>query len=194
MPCYLPQVPDDDPYVPGICEGRDLIADEESGLRFASSCMRAEKAALKLIARAEQSSTGLFCKLEKRGHDRACIQLVLSRLQEIQLIDDRRFTRLWLESRIARAAHSPRRLLAGLRSRGIDRDHAESGIKAALTADAELSLLRRYVKKMQKRKSFTKAITKNNADTGRSLKYYLKGEGFSSQAIELFMEQEQAPT
>lgn len=191
LPCYLPpDLSDKNADASLFCEGRELAANEEEGLRFASACARAERTALRLIARAEQSFAGLLRKLEKRGHDRACAQRALSRLTELMLIDDERFARLWLESRIACRAASPRRLLAGLCSRGIERDLAETGIKAALDAEAELNLLRRYVKKIEKRKNFGSIIRMNQAEPERSLKYYLKGEGFSSLAIEMYLDTE----
>jgi len=194
MPCYLPPSFDESLYTPEICGERNLNDDEEQALRFASACMRAENAALKLIARAEQSSAGLRYKLEKRGHDRACVQRVIFRLQELLLLDERRFVRLWLESRIACRADSPRRLLANLCARGIDRDYAESGIKAALDTATELELLRRYVQKLEKRKNYTKIIGWNNngknGDAERSLKYHLKSEGFSSLVTEMLAEGE----
>jgi len=188
--CYLPPAFDEGIYASEICEGRSVSGDEEEALRFASACMRAEKTALRLIARAEQSSAGLSRKLEKRGHDRSCVQRVLFRLQELMLVDDRRFVRLWLESRISRRGDSPRRLLASLCSRGIDRDLAEAGLKAALDAGTELELLRRYVKKLEKRRKYIKLINGNNANPERFLKYHLKNEGFSSLAVEMLADSE----
>ena len=195
MPCYLPEINNDESlcynfFTPGNCEGREINANEEEGLRHAAACMRAERAALKLIARAEQSSAGLSLKLGKRGHDSVCIQKALSRLLELRLVDDARYVRLWLESRLNRRADSPRRLLSRLYSRGIDRDLAESRVRAALDAEVELDLLKRHVQKLRKRKNYEKIINRNTAEPERSLKYYLKGEGFSPQAIELFVEQE----
>ena len=190
MPCYLPPIfSDESLFTPGTCEGRYLNTDEDEGLRFASACMRAEKAALKLIARSEQSFRGLSIKLEKRGHEAPCIQKVLSRLEELKLVDDERYVKLWLESRISRRANSPRHLLACLCRRGIDRSYAESGIKALLDAETELNLLHRYAKNIQKRKNFNGIINKNKTGPAGSLKYHLKCQGFSSQAIEMFLEQ-----
>ncbi|MCL2879802.1 MAG: RecX family transcriptional regulator, partial [Treponema sp.] len=163
------------------------------GLRFASACLRTENTALKLIARAEQSVAGLSRKLDKRGHESACVLPVISRLTELKLIDDRRFVRLWLESRLACRTASPRRLLAGLYGRGIDHEEAESGLRAILDAETEIGLLRRYIKKIEKKKNYSKIINKNRADSGRAgfaLKYHLKGEGFSSRAIEMYIDGE----
>ena len=188
MPYYLPP----ELYAEDISENltwlrkdHNLNDSEEAGLRFASECLRAEKNALRLIARAEQTSAGLSLKLEKRGHDRACIQKVLGYLNEIKLIDDRRFVRLWLASRLARRADSPRYLLRSLCSRGIDADDAKSGINAVLDLETECKLIKRYAEKLRKKKKYAEIIAKNKDNPERSKKFYLKNEGFSPQAIEI---------
>jgi regulatory protein len=200
-PCYLPPAfIDESLYAPGSGEGREIGEQEEEGLRFACACLRAEKAALRLIARAEQNSFGLSRTLGKRGFEPACVRQVASRLEELELLDNRRYTRLWLESRLSQRTDSPRRLLSSLCARGIDREDAESGLKAALTHEAELLLLRRYVKKLEKSRRFRKvasAQATRSFDEGpgsiwatRSLKFYLKTEGFSSQAIQQYFDEE----
>ncbi len=190
-PCYLPPVfVDESLYTPGICEGREISDEEADGFRFAFYCLRAEKNALRLIARAEQTFAGLSRKLDMRGHEPACVRQVVSRLEEMALLDDRRFVRLWLAARLNRRADSPRRLLSSLRARGIDREDAEAGLNAALDIDTEYRLLTRYVKKIQKLKSFRKIA--GQTDPARALKFMLKGEGFSSRTIEMFCEQNSA--
>jgi regulatory protein len=155
--------------------------------------MRAEETALKLIARSEQSCLTLSRKLEKQGHKAICVQHVLSRLQELKLIDDKRFVKLWLESRLSRGTDSPRRLFSCLNRRGINKNYIKDGINAVLNMELELLLLQRFVMKIRKQKSnkiFDKSCKLNFT---RSLKFFLKGEGFSSQAIEIFLESELEP-
>jgi regulatory protein len=171
--CYAPPV--------FLAEGREISAAEEEGFRFASACLRAEKTALRLIARAEQCRRGLARKLERRGHDPACACAVLSRLVELELVDDSRFARLWLESAL-RLARSPRRLLASLCGRGIGQDDARAALKAVLDAETERALLARFAEKLKKPR-------KGAGEDGlRSLKYLLKSEGFSAPAIGRYFE------
>jgi regulatory protein len=143
----------------------------------------AEKIALRLIARAEQCSAGLARKLIKRGYDTACVNIVISRLLELKLIDDRRFARLWLESRL-RLARSPRRLISSLYSRGIARDDAEAALNAVLDEETEWALLTRFAKRR-----LLAASRKKKADT-YTVKYLLKNEGFSPQIIMRFLGEE----
>jgi regulatory protein len=196
--CYLSGAYIADNYV----IGGEINADEEQDFRFASACLRAEKRALQLIARAEQTAFGLSRKLQKRGHDPDCIHAVIAQLCALNLLDDRRYARLWLESRISRQATSPRRLLAALRSRGIDRRDAEAALKETLDDEAERQLLERYVQKLRRKGIFSagEVADSNGADSVpnpeganstilRSVRYTLRNEGFSSLAIEIVLDQ-----
>ncbi|MCL2765093.1 MAG: recombination regulator RecX [Treponema sp.] len=140
--------------------------------------IRAEKAALRLVARAEQCSAGLARKLKRRGHDCACINEVITKLTELNLLNDGRFACLWLQSRL-RFTRSPRQLLSSLCARGIEHDCAVSALRETLNEDAENALLKKYIKK--------------NAwkiKGAKSLKFFLKNEGFSMTAISHFLNDE----
>jgi regulatory protein len=166
---------------PYLAEAGKIYADEEEALRYASACLRAEKAALRLIARAEQCVSGLTRKLQKRGHETACVNVVISRLMELDLVNDKHFAALWLESRL-RLARSPQRLLAALCARGIDRDDAETALNTVLNEETELALLTRFVKKHRRKAGRNKKET-----DARSLKLFLKKEGFSPLIIQNFI-------
>jgi len=188
--CYLPQsFVDESLYDPdrvAVAEkGLELSPDDEEALRFASACLGAETIALRLIARAEQTAFGLSRKLGKRGYDSTCTNTVISRLCDMGLLDDRRYARLWLESKVGRQASSPLRLLAALRTKGIDRDDAESALREVLDDDAELRLLDRFLRKKSLGfQGLDSQPLEDSHSTHRSLRYMLKSEGFSSLAIE----------
>jgi regulatory protein len=194
--CYLPPVfIDESLYTPGLAEGREISADEEGGFRFASACLRAEKAALRMIARAEQSVWGLTRKLEKRGHEAACVNAVISRLIDLKLVDDCRFARLWLETRQYRA-RSPRRLLVRLRARGVDRDDADAALKTVLTDEIEWALLQRFTVKWRRSRAFRRLANAQGGVSMRtiltSLKITLRNEGFSTAAIQRYLDEEES--
>jgi len=188
--CYLPpsftcECLSDPDMVYGAADGLELSLDEAEDLRFAASCFRAEKTALRLIARAEQTVFGLRRKLEKRGAGAACATAVILRLCDLDLLDDRRYARLWLESRVdGLRVSSPMRMLAALRARGVDRDDAESALRDVLDDDAERRLLERFLQKLQRKRKIPGWRSGDGDDFRRSLKYLLRGEGFSSPAIE----------
>ena len=148
-----------------------------------SEYIHAEKIALPLIARAEQCSAGLARKLEKRGCGEESISNVISHLTEINLLNDSRYARFWLQSRV-RFTRSPRQLLSSLCAKGIDRDEADAAVKSILNEETEAALLERFVKKYKKKAG------KSSISVTRSLKFTLKNEGFSHQAIQLYLNKE----
>jgi len=182
--CYLPpELQITRFYDSGTAEGREISAFEEAAFRHASACLRTERAALRLIARAEQCEQGLARKLQRRGHDGPCVNAVISRLAELNLLDDCRYAQLWLESRL-RLVRSPRRLLVSLCARGIAREDAEAALKTALDEDAEFAILSRFAKKHAQK------ATRRGEDVTRSLRHLLKSEGFSQTAIRRFLEED----
>ncbi|MDR2110622.1 MAG: RecX family transcriptional regulator [Spirochaetaceae bacterium] len=171
-------------YLPLPCRGevfffsgRELSAGEEEALRFAALCFRVERAALRLTARAEQTCFGISRKLERRGYTPALVRVVVARLTEMGIINDERYARLWLESRLGRTVRGPLALLYGLRGRGIDRETARAALKSILDFEQESVLLKRYLEKNH---------AADKKDT--ALKRRLRSEGFSAPVIQAFWE------
>ena len=158
---------------------RELAAGDEEAFCFAAACYRAEKAALRLIARAEQNSPGLTVKLERRGYDTAVAKAVVSGLLDRNLLDDRRYAELWIRSRLStKKVLSPRRLLVSLAKRGIYRASSLEAMKTVLDEETEFILLLQYVEKVKPQIS-KKAI---------SIKNQLKNEGFSLIVIDRYLD------
>jgi regulatory protein len=182
--CYLPETAPD-PFLWEI--GREISPVEEEDLRFAAACYRAERAGLRLIARAEQTETGLSLKLEHRGHNRAGVLAAVSRFVSLGLIDDGRYAERWIRARLARRGGKvpgPRRLLAALRNRGIDSSTAGKALKNTLDTETELALLTRYME-------HAPPATGNSLQappSGFSLRAMLKFEGFSHAVISIYFE------
>jgi regulatory protein len=181
--CYLSQSASD----PFLWEtGREISSAEEEELRFAASCYRAERAALRLITRAEQTETGLSRKLEQRGHDRLSVLAVVSRFVSLGLIDDERYAGLWIRSRLAhggRKVPTPRKLFASLRNRGIDSSTAEGALKSILDTETELALLTQYMECAS-----PGAGNSLKASFDFSLRGILKFEGFSQAVLSVYFE------
>jgi regulatory protein len=168
--------------------GRELSGEETEALRFAAACFKTERAALRLVGRAEQCSFGLSRKLETRGHGSAPVRAALEQLCNLEIVDDERFARSWLRARLSRtagasAANSPRNLLAALCRRGISRGTAQRALKSVLDTETELAIIRRRLAK----EGF-EADQSRDDDTNRRLRYRLKQEGFSADALEILRE------
>ncbi|MDR2746379.1 MAG: RecX family transcriptional regulator [Treponema sp.] len=173
-PQYLPPEYRNEGY---FCPEKDISANEERALRFASACCRAEKAALRLTARAEQNRAGLIRKLEQRGHEERCIKAVVTRLGGIGILDDSRYAALWIRARLNRGVCGPYRLIQTLMERGVNRHIALEARKTVLDFERETALLIRYLEK--------KGLL---PEADPYLKQRLKREGFSSVVLKAYWE------
>ena len=175
--CYLEHYS----HAPSSLEiGMELSSAEEDALKFASNCFRAECTAMRLIARAEQTSTGLSHKLERRGYQSACVSAVIARLVDQDLVNDRRYAERWLRSRLTRKTgriRGPRHLSAALGNRSIDRRAIKEALDNVLDDETEYELLQRFLAK-----------NRTNSISQAYLRSYLRYEGFSSPAINLYFE------
>ena len=145
------------------------MTEEES--QFTAACNKAEKVALRLIARAEQNRLGLTAKLEKRGFDAAVTKAVVSSLLDRNLLSDERYAELWLRSRLSSGKKlSPLWLRSSLAKRGIDINSSKKALKTVLDPETELLLLEKYL---------------GTSAQSRINKAQLKREGFSSAAIDM---------
>jgi regulatory protein len=151
---------------------------EEEALPFDADCIKAEKIALRLIARAEQSSSLLAAKLEKRGIDPSIARRVISGLLDRKLLDDERFAECWIRAHLGRKkAPSPLRLLVSLEKRGLSREISLNTIKKVLDEETEYSLLLEFIEKID-------VLTKNDGPFRTKLRH----EGFSPEAINRFFD------
>jgi len=152
---------------------------EEKDTPFDAECLKAEKIALRLIARAEQNSSGLAFKLEKRGVDPSIARQVISDLVEKKLLDDERFAECWIRTRLGgKKALSPLWFLVSLEKRGIKRDVSLNAIDKILDEEAEFSLLLEYIEKIDLHFKVNSGF----------LRKKLKHERFSSGAIDRFFD------
>ena len=163
--------------------GKEISAEEGEALRFAADCYRAEQAALRLVARAEQTCAGLRHKLEQRGHRADHAKAAVSYLTELGILDDRRFAERWIRSRLYRGSDSPLRLVDGLCRRGIDRSVAGEARKTALDFDLETELLEKFIAKKYPPRDC-------GGRENRFLKALLKREGFSPLVLERYWDEQ----
>ena len=157
--------------------GRELTCQEEEALQFASSCYLAEKIALRLIARAEQTTLGVTAKLERRGYDYPVVKAVVSRLLDRDLLNDERFAKLWVHSRLSYGkAQSPLWLRVSLGKKGIERNLSLKAVESLLDPETEYALLLKYLEKAgisdEKNESY--------------LRTQLKSEGFSYEVLDRY--------
>jgi regulatory protein len=130
----------------------------------------AEHAALRLAARAEQTSAGLANKLLVRGYTKTAVAGALQKLTEENIVNDERYAAMWLESRLRYKAESPRALLEKLQAKNIPQKIARTVLRTIISGDAERELLKKYTARL------------GEAPSRESL----RAEGFSTDALDAY--------
>ena len=74
--------------------------------------------AIKLLTRREHSAHQLSVKLRQRGFDTTLIEQTLQQLQQQDLLNDQRFTEMYIRMRTQRG-YGPQRIQLELRERGV---------------------------------------------------------------------------
>jgi SOS response regulatory protein OraA/RecX len=106
---------------------------------------RARQVCLRLLTLAPRTRAQLADALRKRGIPDETADEVLSRFQDVGLIDDAAFARAWVESRHYGRGLAGRALSAELKQRGVAADEIRAAIEEGLGPDAEASAARRLI-------------------------------------------------
>jgi regulatory protein len=100
---------------------------------------------LRLLTLAPKTRGQLAGALRKRGIPDEAADAVLSRFEDVGLIDDAAFARAWVESRHHSRGLSGRALSAELKQRGVASDEIRAAIDEQLSPEAEISAAQRLV-------------------------------------------------
>ena len=131
--------------------------------------------ALSLLDLAEHSAFMLRAKLRQRGFEPEVVEAVLAQLKEKNYLDDRRFARLWISSRLRRNPAGKSVLISGLRAKGISAHDAEEAVSELLDEEALLE---------GARKVYNKAAGKKNC-TPEKIRAAMLQKGYSLSVIRL---------
>ena len=156
------------------------MAEDAPQPEYTAEYKKAEQAALRLIARAEQCSRVLSYKLEKKKFNPHIIKDLVENLEELDLVNDLRYAQLWLKSKITNGNKTPAMLSKHLLNKGLDREIVKTAFDSVLTPEAETALLRRCIAKFDHDK---------NNNTKTAIRSFLKMQGFSADTINLYMEE-----
>ncbi len=103
--------------------------------------------AMRIISIRPHSAFELRRKLLAKGADRATADRVVDRLAGVDLINDGRFARDYVEFAFLRKSWGVRKVRAGLMERGIDREVIEDTLGSPDAAEMEREGARRFVDK-----------------------------------------------
>jgi regulatory protein len=126
-------------------ESPALVADRKGGGTPQTPEERARQECLRLLTLAPRTRAQLADALRKRGIPDETADEVLSRFQDVGLIDDAAFARAWVESRHHSRGLAGRALSAELKQRGVSADEIRAAIDEHLGPDAEADAARRLV-------------------------------------------------
>jgi len=122
----------------GRAEGE--AADDEwlTQLHHQVDVSAARNRALSLQARREHSRCQLRRKLIERDIDPVVADIAIDSLLRDRLVDDARFARMWVESRLRRHPEGRAALFAGLLRSGVSRELAEQSLDELNSADGDV--------------------------------------------------------
>jgi regulatory protein len=106
---------------------------------------QARQVCLRLLTLAPRTRAQLADALRKRGIPDDTADEVLSRYEDVGLIDDAAFARAWVESRHYSRGLAGRALSAELKQRGVAADEIRAAIDEQLGPDAEVNAARQLV-------------------------------------------------
>ena len=120
-------------------DGDEIEEQELAALQEAADSVFAYDNALRLLSQRAHSEQELFEKL-KRKYKTACARQAIEKCKELGLLNDEEFARLLGDELVRRKHYAPKRIENELRSRGIDRQIAQT-VAQSLDIDEKLSIM-----------------------------------------------------
>lgn len=106
----------------GLKQGQEFTAAELAELKHQAAAGKAYERAVRYVAIRPRSRWELEVYLKRKDYESPVIADTISRLMELELIDDMAFARAWVEYRQSTARRSRRKLAAELRQKRLDAD------------------------------------------------------------------------
>ncbi len=139
---------------------------------------KAWESALRLLNYRERSIKELEGRLREKHYSPSSIDAVIKRLLELDLLDDRKFARLWVRSRIQFKPRSAWLISRELREKGIEEEVIQEVIEEEFTPEQEQAAVMGLAEKQARRY--------RGEDPGKArekLFAYLARRGFSPDMI-----------
>lgn len=130
--------------------GQQLSAAEIEQLQAEDSLAKAHQAAINLIARRPRSVAEIRLHLQRKGFEETQIDQVVTRLQEIELLDDELFAQYWVEQRESFKPRSPQALRQELRQKGVDGRNIEQALAQLDVTDSARRLANQRAQRWSK--------------------------------------------
>ena len=116
--------------------------------------------------------------MREKGHWSEVIDQVLDQLENVELVNDEQFTRLFIQNELRLRPAGKMLLVQKLAQRGIPRELYEPLLKELLPEEEEMEIARSLAKK------FTRSHSRDKGDKLKEkLVRYLQGKGFQWEQI-----------
>ena len=136
------------------------------------------KTALRILAGREHSKAELRRKLRFRHIDESEIDRILTKLSELNYLDDSRFARLLVRERLLRRGRGFRDALKKLKEAGVEPEIIQQALSEARLEIDEVDLCRKAARKWLERRSEPKPSKRRE-----KLARHLSGRGFSEESV-----------
>lgn len=138
---------------------------------------RAKEYVLKFLEYRERSEQEIRKRMARKNYDERLIKETIEFLQNHNLLNNRRFARMWTESCLRRS-YGRWKVRADLNEKGIDKEMVEEVLRESYSKVAEIQIVLELIRKKW---PFLKE-EENNASLGR-VSDFLKRRGFSFEVV-----------
>jgi regulatory protein len=164
--------------------GREMDEEALTRLVRAESGRRAKECALRWLGNRARSRMEIRRGLERKGYESEVIEEVLSELDRLDLVDDRQFSRAWVEARTVGRPMGARRIAHELRQKGVAPDLIEAALEERAAPEGELALALSVGRQAMRRLRGQECPTAR-----RKLAAALQRRGFSWSVVSAALEQ-----
>ncbi len=162
----------------GVAPGLTLSDRDVHVLKYKALKVSAMRKALEYLGWREHTALQLKMKLVRKGFSEAVVQDVITSLREDGSLDEERFCRSWISSRLRKHPEGAIKLKAGLMRAGIPGAMAEKQLLELYPEEEQLRMLQRAAEKMSRSTALPKEkFVKKLCSLGFSCKqvlYYIE--------------------
>jgi regulatory protein len=163
----------------GLRKGQVLSQADWDAIEAADRGSRAWNAALRLLEARPRTEREIRDRLRRKEFLPEQIDTVVSRLRELELLDDAQFARLWITNRQQLSPRGAQGLRQELRAKGVARQVIDEVVADHTDADSERAACESVARKALRRY----ADAPDRATFQRKLGGYLQRRGFSFETI-----------
>jgi regulatory protein len=142
---------------------------------------KAQAYALMLLGYRERSLREIKMRMRQKGYEEKLIEKVVKYLKDRNLINDKRFTRLWAESRIKKG-YGSWRIQSELEQKGVNREMADEILKDLYSGINEVQIALDLVRKKR-------GFLKESPRLTKRVSNLLRRRGFSFEVISNVVEE-----